>query len=531
VKHCKIALMLLTTVVFVSAEMGATSRIYDLPAIVFPDDVVQALEKAGKNRDELQRVLVHYSQTRDSLELRAAYFLIGDMDGHSYITYQLKDTAGNVVDFDALSYPNYDSLTADFKRLEAKHGTLDFERKETLEDLETISAEFLIKQIESAFNARSERPWTKKLTFDQFCEYVLPYRGSNEPLEDWREIFVKKYQDLPNKMVDPTDPIEAAKLINKDVMTWFTFDERYYYHPTDQGITEMLANHKGRCEDMTNATIYAMRANALAVTSDYTPFWADYGNNHAWNAIIAPDGKAIPFMGAEANPGDYRLSHRFAKVYRKTYSKQMQNLVFQPHKQEKLAPSLAGKNYKDVTAEYGPVCTVTRTLSFPAPDTIDIAYICVFNEGEWKPIHWGRRTENGSVTFTDMAKNVALLVGLYIDGEIKPLGDPFLIRDDCSVQALEAAQGATTRLELTTTTARVLEVSTDGVSKKPPTPGTEYELFYWQDGWKSLGKTTAGSDPLLFDKIPTGCLYWLVATGSDKDERIFTIEDGKQVWW
>jgi hypothetical protein len=497
----------------------------------YPNDVIQALEKSGKNRGELEKVLAHYSATGDSSKLRAAYFLIGNMEGHSYVTYFLKDTVGNAVDFSALNYPSYDSLTRDFKQLELKHGTLDFDRKDTQEDLELITADFLIKQVDYAFKAWRERPWAKKLTFDQFCEYVLPYRGSNEPLEDWREIFWSKYKYLQGKMLDSTDPIEAAKLINKDVMTWFTFDERYYYHPTDQGVTEMLANHKGRCEDMTNATIYAMRANALAVTSDYTPFWADCGNNHAWNSIVAPDGRVIPFMGAEANPGDYRLSHRFAKVYRKTYSKQLQNLAFQPHKQEKLAPWLAGKNYKDVTAEYGPVCTVTRTLSFPAPDTIDIAYICVFNEGEWKPIHWGRRTESGSVTFTDLAKDVVLIAGLYVDGKIQPLGEPFLIRGDCSVQPLKATHGATTKLELTATTARVLEVSTDGVSKKPPVPGTEYELFYWQDGWKSAGKTTAASDPLLFDKMPTGCLYWLVATGSDKDERIFTIEDGKQVWW
>ena len=501
------------------------------PQSAYPDDVTQALEKSGKNLGELEKVLAHYSAAGDSYKLQAAYFLIGNMEGHSYVTYFLKDTVGNAVDFSALNYPNYDSLTADFKQLEAKHGTLDFDRKETLEDLEVITADFLIKQIDYAFKAWRERPWAKKLTFDQFCEYVLPYRGSNEPLEDWREIFWSKYQDLSAKMADSTDPIEAAKLINKDVMTWFGFDERYYYHPTDQGITEMLTKHKGRCEDMTNATIYAMRANGLAVTSDYTPFWANCGNNHAWNAILTPNGQVIPFMGAESNPGDYRLAHKFAKVYRKTYGKQLQNLAFQPHKQEKLAPWLAGKNYKDVTAEYGPVCSVTRTFSFPAPDTIDIAYICVFNEGEWKPIDWGRRAESGSVTFTDMAKGVVLLVGLYIDGKIQPISEPFLIRDDCSVQSLKATQGATTKLELTATTARVLEVSTDGVSKKPPTPGTEYELFYWQDGWQSLGKATAGKDPLVFEKVPIDCLYWLVATGSDKDERVFTIEDDKQIWW
>ena len=70
---------------------------------------------------------------------------------------------------------------------------------------------------------------------------------------------------------------------------------------------------------MTNVTIYAMRANGLAVTSDYTPYWANSGNNHAWNAILTGEGKVVPFMGAEANPGEYRLANKLAKVYRKTW--------------------------------------------------------------------------------------------------------------------------------------------------------------------------------------------------------------------
>lgn len=514
---------------FVAASLLAMIQ-PGLSLTVYPDDVAKALDKAGKNRGELEQVILHYASPKDSLQLHAAYFLIGNMEGHSYVTYFLKDTLSNAVDFNVMNYPNYDSLTKDFKRLEAKHGSLDFDRKETQEDVEVIKADFLIKQIDYAFKAWQERPWAKKLTFTQFCEYVLPYRGSNEPLENWRETFWNKYGELPGKMADSTDAIEAAKLINKDVMTWFTFDERFYYHPTDQGMTEMLSNHIGRCEDMTNATIYAMRANGLAVTSDYTPAWGDCGNNHAWNAILTPDGKVIPFMGAESNPGDYRLAHKFAKVYRKTYGKQLQNLAFQPHKQEKIAPWLAGKNYVDVTAEYGPVCNVTQKLSFPAPDTIDIAYICVFNGGEWTPIHWGRRSADGIVTFTDMAKNVVLLVGLYVDSKIQPISEPFLIGEDCAIKPLTADSSATTKLELSSTTARVLEVSTDGVVKKPPTPGTVYELFYWRNSWQSVGKATAGSEPIVFEKVPSGCLYWLVADGSDKDERIFTIEDGKQVW-
>lgn len=43
----------------------------------------QALEAAGENRAELEKVIAHYSQSpEDSLSLKAALFLIENMPGH-----------------------------------------------------------------------------------------------------------------------------------------------------------------------------------------------------------------------------------------------------------------------------------------------------------------------------------------------------------------------------------------------------------------------------------------------------------------
>ena len=101
--------------------------------------------------------------------------------------------------------------------MEQRYGSLDFEKKEIVYDLKTITADFLIKQIDYSFKAWHEKPWAKKLSFEQFCEYVLPYRGSNEPMENWREFFWEKYKGLEKKMTDPSDAIQAAKLINDEV--------------------------------------------------------------------------------------------------------------------------------------------------------------------------------------------------------------------------------------------------------------------------------------------------------------------------
>ncbi|MDD4051109.1 MAG: transglutaminase-like domain-containing protein [candidate division Zixibacteria bacterium] len=518
---------LLLSIMIILTAIGAYAA--DPPAkTTYPPDIIAALDSAGTNRGELEKVLAHYAASGDTLKFMAAYFLIGNMEGHSYVTYSLKDTTDNVVPFDPLVYPTYEGLTASFDTLEKKYGVLDYKKKDVNDDLRTITADLLIMHIDYAFRAWKEKPWAKHLTFDQFCQYVLPYRGSNEPLENWRPVFWDKYASLESTM---TDPIEAARLINKDIMTWFGFDPRYYFHPTDQGMTEMMAKGKGRCEDMTNLTIFAMRANGLAVTSDYTPAWADAGNNHAWNAILVPGGKVVPFMGAEANPGDYHLANKFAKVYRKMYGKNPDNLAFQQHKQEKLPGWLAGKNYIDVTADYDRVCNVTVTLTQAVPDSVDIAYICVFNSGEWQPIQWGRITGQ-TVTFAAMRPDIAYLPALYLNEKTAPAGPAFILRDDCSQSAYIADDAKASSMRLVATTKRQLEASTDGSVDAFLTPGTEYELFFWRDGWQTAGKYQADDKGAVqFENVPEGGLYWLVAKDSDREERIFTLDTGKQIWW
>jgi len=60
--------------------------------------------------------------------------------------------------------------------------------------------------------------------------------------------------------------------------------------------------------------------------------------------------------------------------------------------------------------------------------------------------------------------------------------------------------------------------------------GNRYELFYYEDGWQSLGQQTATCDSLVYE-APAGALYWLRNLTEGREERIFSYEEGRQVWW
>ena len=61
--------------------------------------------------------------------------------------------------------------------------------------------------------------------------------------------------------------------------------------------------------------------------------------------------------------------------------------------------------------------------------------------------------------------------------------------------------------------------------------GHTYELFYFDNGWKSLGRQIATSSVLKYDNTPVGCLFLLRDYSHGKEERVFTYEGGKQIWW
>lgn len=496
-----------------------------------PEEVKTILELAGDNRAELEKVIQHYKDEGAVIREEAAYFLIGNMKEHGYAVFELIDSTGNPVDFNVLDYEDYDGLLNGWDDIERNRGAIHFELDTMIRDYAAIKADYLIRNIDQAFKAWEENPWAEHLTFDQFCEYVLPYRSSNEPLEEWRTFFMEELAWVKDSLNDPTDPVEVACFVNDYIKSWFRFDPRYYEHPTDQGLKEMLNVKLGRCEDMTNLAIYAMRSLAIPVMSDFTPYWANTGNNHAWNAIFDKNDSIIIFMGGEANPGEYELGHQLAKTYRKTFAVQQNSLPGKLEPWEKAPPYLDKNNIIDVTQEYVETSRVKVDLNKGIPDSINFAYLCVFNSGKWKAIDY-TRFHGTKATFSKMGNGVAYVPAFFYDDEVIPAGDAFILSD--SGQVINKIPDGSNRIsvQLYSTTQRVTRETTDFIEESDFTAGKTYILYYWNEKWVQAGKAIADSGLLVYSQVPGNAIYWLVEEGSRKEERIFTLdEDGKQVWW
>ncbi|MBN3034670.1 MAG: transglutaminase domain-containing protein [Bacteroidales bacterium] len=505
---------------------GCGSREFSIP-----DDVTEALSEAGDNRGQLESVIQRYRESGNVMKEEAVYFLIRNMGRHGFFGYRLMDSTGSEVDFNVLDYTDEKDLQRGWDSLESIRGILEFRRDTLLPDLEVMTADLLAEHIEYAFMAWDQFPWCRHLSFDGFCEYILPYRGSNEPLHSWRPRFYRELGWIADSLEGLPEPAAAANLVNRYLRSWFRFDPRFYHHPADLGLDDMLGFKMGRCEDMTNLALYAMRSLAIPVASDYTPYWANTSNNHAWNVVIGINDSAIAFMGCEADPGIYRLPHIPAKVYRKTFAQQNQTLGSLKKNWEDVPGNLAGSHYLDVTWQYTSVSNVKTGLEPDLPDSTRFAYLCVFNGGSWKPVCYSRIRGN-TAYFNDVGRGIAYLPAYYYEGEIIPASVPFIL-DTAGVNTplipkVEIRTDAVlTKLVITSDqSGRTSEISV------LPDDHTLYTVMFWDGGWIQADTSRPAGGKLQFHNLPVNALFHISSGERDQHYRLFTYEANRKItWW
>ncbi|MFM7052322.1 MAG: hypothetical protein ACKOYN_09345 [Planctomycetota bacterium] len=494
------------------------------PAAMAADDGLSArieanLAKAGANRGQISAFLEGCADSGDPQKLAAARFLVANMDGHGFARIALVAKDGREIPYEALDHASLNDAKKALDAIETQNPGADFARTRFDSDLEHASAAFLRAHLDEAFDAWRTYPWAKSISFEAFCNHILPYRGSNEPLGAWRAPARERLAALCAQNAGETDVRAVGEKVRATVHPWCGFSDIFYLHPTDQSYGEMCERKLGRCEDITNMVSFGMRSVATMCASDYTPWWAASDNNHAWEVVLDAAGN-----------GRAGLAGRAAKVYRKTFAHQPDSLGAIKPDGVQVPRWLSGTHYIDVTAQYQPVTDVTVALD-GLRDGERYAYLAVFNGGAWRPIHWGH-VKDGRATFTAMGRSICYLPMTHRDGADVPAGPPFVVCQDGIAHTLAAKDAASIALAATTTKPDIQDPDTGVVKVRTVVkPDAAFELFVWRDGWKSAGRIEKGRESHLFEGLSADGLYWLVEDGSERLERIFTVDGGKQVFW
>ncbi len=384
-----------------------------------------ALAFAKSNRKEIEKVLEHYRKDpADSLKYKAACFLISNMPEYWFYEGDQLTTFRKSLYDTAMKY-NGDGKEA-FKRLEAKYGALDLQRCKRVYDLQVVTADYLIRNIELSFRSWKERPWGKYISFEDFCEEILPYRIAHEPLENWRQQYYDTFRvvldSLPAECKE--DPITACQMLcNRLRQKRWIF---YQFNPVQgMGANNLLNNRFGNCDDRGELITYAMRALGIPGGVDLVLQYPNRMYGHSWNYVRDTTGRTIDFDLYERLPGTPpAIAWKKGRVYRKCFGIQNGSLPGQTDETE-LPPGLNNKFLKDVSAIYFTGANLTITPD-PEKAKADIVYLSTFNNTDWVPATWSKE-QGTKVTFKDVDNGIVYLPSSWADGSVAPVAYPVWI--------------------------------------------------------------------------------------------------------
>ncbi|MDR0559061.1 MAG: discoidin domain-containing protein [Prevotellaceae bacterium] len=377
----------------------------------------QALTLAGDNRAELETVLAHYKENpADSLKYRAAVFLIENMPIH----YYMEENRELYFLMDSL---NQSSLSDDevYNKLDSIKNIYPESTIGTHYDITTLTSDFLISHIDKIFSVWQQTSWANKYDFQDFCEYVLPYSVSTEKREFWIDYYREKYKSALSEYTNEITLVDICDRLNDSLIAKYPLQIKNDALPDYSPI--MSDNIRfGRCDSYTFRTIYLMRSLGIPVGLDFSPMWMSFLMGHSWNMLLAENGKSYPFMGFDENIQQWVFAKEAPKIYRKTFSVQKECLAVQKIN-EPIPPLFKQKNIKDVSSEYFQGTDVE--INIEKKTSSKIAYLCVYNNLEWIPVHWSK-IRNNRVLFDKMRNSFAYLPAYYT-GKIVAAANPIIL--------------------------------------------------------------------------------------------------------
>lgn len=396
-----------------------------------PNRLEVALQLAGENRIQLQKVLDSYRD--DSEKYKAACFLIENMP--FYGSYE-----GKALEKYRKYFSEYSKRRCHPQEIvdSLKLSDGGFSKMELVykPDIEVVDSAFLVQHIEWAFKVWKEQPWGKNITFDDFCEYILPYRIGDEPLSLWRQELYEKYNPLLNefrKSKVSEDQVEAAQILLDTLRK-----DTYYYtglFPEGPHIGPIALEWRtGSCREFADAIIYVLRSVGIPCGTDRVIQRGDTNASHFWNFIIGKNHDVyiveFPYHGKWIKVAEYNIYR--GKVYRNTYSLNSKEAV-KVQGIPNIYPVFKSPFFYDVTTLYSGKYSWTVTISEDrfynhlCKDTP--VYLCLANKQGWRPVAY-TLFNKGKACFENVEGGVMFTLATWDGQQLTVLTDPFALEHD-----------------------------------------------------------------------------------------------------
>ena len=406
----------------------------------------QALSMARENRAELEKVLEHYEKDTNSLKLKAAVFLIENMPGHRSYTGDTIQNYYKELDFILNMDATVGYKNEKIKELAHNYLKVSFQEEE---DIKIITADYLIRNIDQAFDWWKNGQRLEYVTFDQFCEFILPYKCFEyQQLDDWRDTLSVRF----NKALNPRLPYDllkfssynAAAQINRELSASF-WGTKEAATKKPEGVpflnSSIYKAAYGDCFGSATLATMVLRSHGLPIAMDYIPQWGRKEGSHAWYTFLSENGIFMPFSwGLTSNPGDVFFPYDpIPKVYRISYVAN-----------DKIVRYLKDAVYthpffeifeQDVTDEYMKTSDLSvQLLTQKLKDKY--VYLSVFDNQSWTVLDLGIVNGNRA-EFQKVGRDIVYLVWGYDGTHLIPVSPPFSVEKNGDLHYFSADKSKT----------------------------------------------------------------------------------------
>ncbi|MGJ1433734.1 hypothetical protein ACR79M_19295 [Sphingobacterium spiritivorum] len=482
-----------------------------------------------KGRINWQKLYKEYANPKDSLKLLSLQFLkenITDLKSETITFY--KQENNNQINLDFRKFKN-DTVFLDF--LDSKKVTY---KTHDIPDITFLSTNDIRNTIENAFKVWNQYPWSKNVSFDNFLNYLLPYKVLDEQPDNWHQALrqrfsedLEKYNgyyhsgnDSLKRVYEQTNNLYYAFVVNR-------IDELFTYNPIPQyltnrpGFNEMSCLRYGDCYGGSYLGVYFLRSIGIPATVDIIPAWGIKNGGHSTEVFLNESGKMIAASEREViGPAKvFRLMFKRQNQWKDSISKYVDTNNF-------VLSHLKHNHWKDVTHEHTNSKTIfwkDFLLNNVAPP---FAYICVFNYGKWTPIYWGKLNNEKGYTFNNMGFPMLYRLAKPNKDGIRVSGAVHMVDSLGNISKI-------TPSIYSKVSARFNKINTGSESwvKK----GKKYDLFYINKTgeWEYLSTNKCQTDSIIdFVNIPDNTIYRLKPHNENHElSRPFTLSYNQQKWW
>lgn len=410
-----------------------------------------ALRAAGKNKSELKVVLRHYRTIdKDPEKLRAAKYLIANMPAH----YSYRDTAAiNSYYSKALEIlgtgPSPDWQRDTLRQIgDREYAGLT---RNIIPDVEVITADYLIYSIDRAFHEWRTRPWSRHLTYNEFREWILPYKVTElQSFDAWRDTLPAHYTDSIS--IVPPDDVQrnsisgAIEIVRGEIHSkQSAIGHRVMWE--DRGSIPMRSAATwvrmtyGSCLDYVTMGTAVFRSVSLPAAVDQVPSWGRNSEGHSWYVFLSDRGREEPTINSLIIGAGmpFYTNERIPKVWRTTYTINRDMVKYRNTAKYVYPFDLCRV---DVTSHYTRTSDLEiETDKMQTAKLTDKKYVYIamaVNSGgpQWKVLDLGI-LKRGKAHFKNMGREM-LYIALGYDGrKLIPISRPFILHKSGEVEYID----------------------------------------------------------------------------------------------